>query len=107
MANKETQTLVFTGTESNILYVDSKTLSALIVPNDPAFSLITLTFKAGMSENALYPLRDMQGDLITVTIAPNSVYALDLPFFAGLAFLRLSASGSLTGKQITAIYREL
>jgi hypothetical protein len=107
MTNKETQELIFTGTESNILYVNSKTLSALIIPNDPAFSLISLTFKAGVSESVLYPLRDMQGDLITVTIDPGSVYALDLPFFAGLAYLRLSASGSLTGKQITAIYREL
>lgn len=104
---KETQVLKFTGTDSEVMYVDSKTAAALIIPNDSAFNSKTLTFKAGIEESALFTLKDMNGANITVTLSAATVIALDLPYFAGITHLQLIASGSLTGKSITVIFREL
>ena len=104
---KKTQTLKFTGTDSEKIYLDSKTAAALIIPDDSAFTGKTLLFKAGIDPNILFTLKDMIGVNISVTLSAASVIALDLPYFAGITYLQLIASGSLTDKSITVIFREL
>lgn len=105
--NKETQILKFTGTDSDKLYCHAKTVAALIIPNDAAFNSKTLTFKAGMDSENLFTLTDMDGVVINANLAAATVIALDLPYFAGISHLQLIASGLLTGKSITVIFREL
>ena len=107
MPNKEIKVLKFANTESAKLYVNAKTIAALIIPNDAAFDGKTLTFKAGVSTDNLSTLKDMNGSVITVTLSAASVIALDLPYFAGITHIQLIASGSLDGKFVTVIFREL
>lgn len=107
MAVKATQDIKFTGTDSATLFVDSRTIAALIVPDDAAFNGKTITFKAGKAENQLFTLTDMNGAVITATISAAKVVALDLPYFVGVTHIQLIASGALTDKTITVIFREL
>ena len=104
---KHNQVIKFTGTDSEKIYLDSKTAAALIIPDDSAFNSKTLTFKAGIAPDSLFTLKDMNGANITVTLSAATVIALDLPYFAGITHLQLIASGSLTDKTITVIFREL
>lgn len=105
--NKETKELKFTNTDSEKLYVNAKTIAAIIIPNDAAFDGKTLTFKAGVSRDNLFTLKDMNGAVITVTLSASSLIALDLPYFVGITHIQLIASDALTGKSITVIFREL
>lgn len=105
--NKETKELKFTNTESEKLFVNAKTIAAIIIPNDVAFNGKTLTFKAGVSRDNLFTLKDMNGANVTVTLSSASVIALDLPYFVGVTYIQLIASDTLTGKTITVIFREL
>ena len=79
----------------------------MIVPNDAAFNSKTLTFKCGVDPNNLFPLANMTDGIITVVLAAGRTIALDLPYFAGITHVQMIASGSLTGKSITVIFREL
>ncbi len=103
---KKYQSVVFTGSESEIIYVESKTVAALIIPNDSTFNGMNVTFKA-VVENDSFTLKDALGNSVSATLSAGSYIALDLPYFTGITYLKLISSGSLSGKSVTVVYREL
>jgi hypothetical protein len=104
---KEVATLIFTGTLSTKLYLDSRVLVAIEIPDDVAFTGITLTLKAGSNENNLKEVRDSLGNLITVTIHKNSFIALDVSEIIGMVYLQFSSSANLNGKSINGVVRDV
>lgn len=107
METKEYTELLFTTTDSEILYAAKHVLTALVIPEDVAFNTKSLTVKAGYEKTDLKEVYDQDGAAVVVQIGSARYIYLNLQDFSGATYLQFVASASLDGKKIKAVLREV
>lgn len=98
---------IASGTTTAEIDLEGATLVALRTPASLASTSITFT-AAATSGGTFLPLKDQNGNTITVTVSGTaSQHALAPADFAGVRFIKLVCGSTETSKQLTVVGREL
>ncbi len=112
MQTKSIQTVTFANMISNPVFADKlsevgRIPCGIIIPNDAAFNLVTLTVQVSVDGINYYNLYDDIGEQKIISIGSSRAIFFDLSIYAGFAYLQFVASSNLNGKSISIIFREV
>lgn len=107
MSIKKFEELTFSTTETPSLYLESRALSGIQLPDDIAFNSKTMEIQASFDGKNFAPVYDNEGVKLIISLGAKRFIPLFLNDFSSPVYVKFIASESLDGKTITVGYTEI